>query len=217
MRLATRHVVAVAIVAVTTLAAFACGNAPSTSAPAAPDPVREAHIHGAPPPPPAPLRDGERFLEVGLTQAFKPSPPSGGTDEYRCFLIDPHIATPTFLTGSQFLPQNNDIVHHAIVYRVDPADVAQAKALDDHDPGDGWTCFGGTGVRSSAISGLGDLTGGSWIGAWAPGASETLFTANVGYPLAPGSQLVLQIHYNLLETNGKPGPKIGRASCRERV
>src|SRR6185369_648997 len=129
MRLATRHVVAVAIVAVTTLAAFACGNAPS--APAAPDPVREAHIHGAPPPPPAPLRDGERFLEVGLTQAFKPAPPSGGTDEYRCFLIDPKLTERSFITGTQFLPQNLEIVHHAILYSVKPSEVAHAKQVDD--------------------------------------------------------------------------------------
>jgi Copper type II ascorbate-dependent monooxygenase, C-terminal domain len=193
------------VLAVLTLAA-GCGKSAPQAAPAAADAPYVGHHSTATIPPPQPLRAGERFEAVNLARPYQPKPPHSGTDEYRCFLIDPHIATPTFLTGSQFLPQNNDIVHHAIVYRVDPADVAQAKALDDHDPGDGWTCFGGTGVRSSAISGLGDLTGGSWIGAWAPGASETLFTANVGYPLAPGSQLVLQIHYNLLETNGKAGP-----------
>src|SRR5262249_38664995 len=151
---------------------------------------------------------GERFEAVNLAQPYTPKAPHGGTDEYRCFLVDPHIATPTFLTGSQFLPQNGDIVHHAIVYRIDPANVAQAQAPDDPGPGDGWTCFGGTGVRSTAAGGgLADLNGSAgWIGSWAPGAAETLFEAKVGYPIAPGSQLVLQIHYNLLATNGKAGP-----------
>ena len=39
---------------------------------------------------------------------------------------------------------------------------------------------------------------------WAPGATETLFTQDVGFKLEPGSLLVLQIHYNLLATDGKP-------------
>ncbi len=42
------------------------------------------------------------------------------------------------------------IVHHAIFYRVPEADVAGARGLDRADPGDGWTCFGGTGVGGSA-------------------------------------------------------------------
>ena len=201
MRLATRHVVAVAIVAVTTLAAFACGNTPSTPAPAAPDPVREAHIHGGPPPPPAPLRDGERFLEVGLTQAFKPSPPSGGTDEYRCFLIDPKLTERSFITGTQFLPQNLEIVHHAILYSVKPSEVAHAKEVDNASPGDGWQCFGGTGLNTSFLN-----SGDTYLGGWAPGGKETLVGAIAGYPVDPGTQVVLQVHYNLLSTSGKSGP-----------
>jgi hypothetical protein len=187
-----------------------CGPTAASVSSADPAPTSPyvGHHSTATIPPPQPLRAGERFEAINLAKPYTPQPPHGGTDEYRCFLIDPHVATTTYLTGSQFLPQNTDIVHHAIVYRVDPADVAQAKALDDRDPGDGWTCFGGTGVRVSARSGgLADLNNSAgWIGAWAPGAAETLFQAKVGYPIAPGSQIILQIHYNLLETNGKAGP-----------
>jgi hypothetical protein len=203
-----RHTRAAGVILVVLALTAACGKGAGPSSPAAEvDPSYVGHHSTATIPPPKPLRDGERFEAVNLARAYQPKPPHGGTDEYRCFLVDPHIATQTYLTGSQFLPDNNDIVHHAIVYRVDPANVAQAKALDDKDPGDGWTCFGGTGVRASNGGGLADINNSAgWIGAWAPGASETLFDAKVGYPLAPGSQLVLQIHYNLLETNGKAGP-----------
>ncbi|MFC7640186.1 hypothetical protein ACFQX6_03435 [Streptosporangium lutulentum] len=65
-----------------------------------------------------------------------------GNDEYRCFLVDPKLSDRAFLTGSQFLPQNTDLVHHAIVFRVGPDKVEAARALDARTPGEGWTCFG---------------------------------------------------------------------------
>jgi hypothetical protein len=44
----------------------------------------------------------------------------------------------------------------------------------------------------------------AWVDTWAPGATETLFTQDIGFKLEPGSLLILQMHYNLLTTNGKP-------------
>src|SRR5215213_5167540 len=100
--------------------------------------------------PPAPLREGERFLELAMPRPFTPVASTGSTDEYRCFLIDPKITERAYITGSQFLPQNADIVHHAIFFRVKPSDVPQATKMDADAGGDGWTCFGGTGVDSDA-------------------------------------------------------------------
>ena len=71
------------------------------------------------------------------------------------------------MTGSQFQPQNAAIVHHAIVFRVDGGEVAQAAKADNG--GQGWTCFGGTGL--GGVAGLGG--GGSWVAAWAPGTGES--------------------------------------------
>jgi hypothetical protein len=147
---------------------------------------------------PAALREGERFLSLSMSAPYTPVPPNGGTDEYRCFLIDPRLEQAVFVTGSQFAPGNAAIVHHAILFRIDPADVAAAKARDGQDPGDGWTCFGGTGIGSQLSSNAG------WIGSWAPGSSETLISARAGYRLDAGSQVVMQVHYNLLATGGKP-------------
>ena len=98
--------------------------------------------------PPAPLRDGERFLELSMARPFTPTASNGATDEYRCFLIDRELAERAFITGSQFLPENADLVHHAIFFRVKPTDVAKATKMDADAGGDGWTCFGGTGVGS---------------------------------------------------------------------
>ncbi len=142
----------------------------------------------------APLRPGERFLTLRLPQPYTPVAPSGGTDEYRCFLLDPKLTSTEYLTGTQFLPQNSAIVHHAIVYRIGPGDADKARAADASAPGEGWTCFGDAGINAPN----------AWIASWAPGVKETLLAPGLGYPMPPGSLLVLQVHYNLLASGGKP-------------
>jgi Copper type II ascorbate-dependent monooxygenase, C-terminal domain len=176
----------------------ACGS-PPPGAPAQPSPT--AHGGHASAAPPRPLRDGERFLELAMERPFTPSP-ARGTDEYRCFLVDPKLTEAAFITGSQFLPQNADLVHHAIFFRVRPEDVAKARDRDAASEGDGWTCFGGAGVGGASARALnGDA---EWIAAWAPGAGEVVLEDNTGFEMAPGSQLIMQIHYNLLASKGKP-------------
>ena len=155
-----------------------------------------------------PLRAGERFMDLTMAQAYTPHPPTGGTDDYRCFVVDPKIAAPTFLTGSQFEPQNAEVVHHAIFFRVEPRDVAEAKALDNADAGPGYTCFGGSGVGGPEAEFRSAGGGGSadWVAAWAPGVGEVLTPNRTGYLMAPGSQLIMQVHYNLLAVAGKQVP-----------
>jgi hypothetical protein len=186
------------------LGLLAAGCAPASSHTAAPpasavDHSEHAgHVPGASPfspPPAAPLRPGERFVTVTMPEPYTPTAPSGGTDEYRCFLVDPKLTSDAYLTGSQFLPQDSAIVHHAIFFRIDPAQAARARQVDDSTPGEGWTCFGDAGLGGQS----------AWVAAWAPGANETLLGAGLGYPMPAGGMLVMQVHYNLLATGGKPG------------
>ena len=59
---------------------------------------------------------------------YTPSAPSGvGTDDYRCFLMDPGITSSTFLTGVGILPDNPRVVHHAILFRLRADRVAAAR------------------------------------------------------------------------------------------
>jgi len=167
---------------------------------------QSAHKHSSAPPAAA-LRDGERFQTVGMAKPYTPSAPNGGEDEYRCFVVDPGFTETTYLTGSQFLPQNDDIVHHAIFFRLNPDQAEAAKKLDADSPGDGYTCFSGTGIGDGGLN--------DWVGGWAPGGVETLLSPELGVPMAPGSKLIMQIHYNLLATNGKPGSD--QSSIRLRV
>jgi hypothetical protein len=173
----------------------ACGsNAATPSAGANDAATASAGPHGshgaASVAPPTPLRKGERFVDLALPRPYTPAAPNGGTDEYRCFVVDPKLTEPAYLTGSRFLPQNADIVHHAIFYRLSPEQADSAAQLDQRTPGDGWTCFGGAGVEGQT----------AWVAHWAPGAGETLMPDGTGFEMPPGSKLVMQIHYNLLGT-----------------
>lgn len=148
------------------------------------------------------LRPGERFVEVRMAAAYTPKAPAGeGTDDYRCFLVDPELATDAVITGAHFLPANAELVHHVILYKVEPQDLAKAEAKDASEPGDGWTCFGGTGIGGGGAS-L-NLDEAPWLGAWAPGVSERVAGDGIGTKLPTGSRIVMQIHYNLLAGQGQ--------------
>ena len=191
----------------------ACGSSPSqngTNTPGAAGQAKAGHAghggHGAPAPPASALRAGERFVEVGLQKPYQPKPPEGGTDEYRCFLIDPKLTEAAFLTGFQVLPGNTEIVHHGTVYNIPPENLDRARTVDGETPGDGWPCFSGVGLNPGVDSPAGGpKSGATYVNSWSPGNNETLFE-NAGYPIKVGSQLIVQLHYNLLAVDGKPGP-----------
>ena len=150
------------------------------------------------PPTTTAVRDGERVVEVGLPTAYTPSAQPGTTDDYRCFVLDPKLAENVSVTSARIDPGASRVVHHVILFRVPPAQRAEASRLDAADRGPGWTCFGGTGLSGGASQSLNDA---DWIAAWAPGGEGGRLPDGTGVPLEAGSEIVMQVHYNLL--NGK--------------
>ena len=146
----------------------------------------------------------EGAVEV-KTPMFAPTP-QGGTlaadDEYRCFLMDPPNAADAFLTGYDVTPGTPAIVHHVLLFVVDPAQPGEGmqssktnaeimKALDDDSPDrPGWPCFGaaGDGVSVSAVP----VT-------WAPGQGLVGYPNGMGAPVRKTDKLVVQLHYNLAD------------------
>ena len=140
------------------------------------------------------LRPGETRTTIAMPGAYTPSAPYGtGTDDYRCFLLDPELDQDAWLTGTQVLPGNPDVVHHVILFQVPPGQVAAAEAKDAAEEDEGWTCFGGSGLDRFQ-----DVDRSSWIGAWAPGSEESVTKPGYGVRHRAGSRIVMQVHYNLL-------------------
>jgi hypothetical protein len=151
----------------------------------------------------APLAPRERWIDVSMPGgSYRPQAPAGGTDDYRCILLDPRLRSDAFLSGAVLEPGNPKLVHHAILYRVDPDQVAAAKARDAADPRLGWSCFGDLGLPTKAGP-LGFLDSAPWVAAWATNGGEQRLPKGTGQPLLAGSRLVLQIHYNLLNGGGR--------------
>ena len=205
----TRGVVAVLLGLSLVLAG--CGDTPeddardpsTTTAPSAePSADREAQDEprgdGAEPEG-TPLREGERFARLAMPAPYSPSAPNGtGTDDYRCFLLDPGLAEDAFITGFDVQPGTPDRVHHVIMFRVSPFLVSQAEAADRATPGEGWTCFGDAGIPGAS----GSVDDVPWLGAWAPGGGERVLADDLGTPVEAGSRVIMQVHYNLLEGTG---------------
>ncbi|WP_193609141.1 hypothetical protein [Nocardioides lijunqiniae] len=177
----------------------AAATEPSADASATPtetaSPPPAAHHPDVAPARLKPLRAGEKRITMTMPETYTPSAPTGtGTDDYRCFLLDPHLARDSYLTGTNVVPGNPDVVHHVILFRVPPEQVAAAEQQDADTEGQGWTCFGGSGLE-------GEFTNpddAPWLGAWAPGGEETTVKTGYGVDLPRGSRIVMQVHYNLL-------------------
>jgi hypothetical protein len=126
---------------------------------------------------------------------YKPkAPPGGGTDDYHCTLLNPHLTHNAFITSIDFQPNSLE-VHHEITYAVPPDLAAAAEA--QNDGGKGWTCFGESGLDTGGAAG--SLNGGTpWLTAWGPGHNISKEPAGTGAPMPAGTLVIMQEHYNML-------------------
>jgi len=123
-------------------------------------------------------------------------------DDYRCFVLDVPVEETRYLTGSWVEPGQDDIVHHVLVYAVPPEQAAAVDAANGADGDLGYTCFGGP------LPGIGEDTGSglppTQLGAWVPGQTPSLLPEGRGIRIEAGSRVVMQVHYNTLETVPEP-------------
>jgi Copper type II ascorbate-dependent monooxygenase, C-terminal domain len=167
----------------------------STAASSSASPPSRPSVHVAP------LERGERWINLAMPGGnYRPQAEAGGTDDYRCILLDPKLKTSAFLSGVVLEPGNPKLVHHAILYRVDPGQVRAAQGKDATDPRLGWSCFGDPGLPGATV--VGGLDSAPWVAAWATTGGEQRFAAGTGQKLPAGTRLILQIHYNLLNGVG---------------
>ncbi|MFL6653960.1 MAG: ascorbate-dependent monooxygenase [Sulfurifustis sp.] len=124
----------------------------------------------------------EPDVVVELSDTF--DVPAGGSDIYRCFVIPTSFKEDRYVSASEVLPGNRQIVHHVITY----LDRGKTSAeLDRAEPGAGYTCFGGPGIpRRDLLS----------LGGWAPGAPPMQMPDGVGMLVPAGATVVVQVHYH---------------------
>jgi hypothetical protein len=152
--------------------------------------------------------DGARLTTLSMqdANAYTPRSINGGTDDYHCTLVDPHVTANSFIVSSQFFPGSGKSVaevHHAILFMVPPS-LAKA-AVAANNGGKGWTCFGEPPVVGT---GLKQFLSMPWLSAWAPGKGKDVLPATTGTPLPKGSLIIMQVHYNLLAGDLPVHPRV---------
>ncbi|MEM7152002.1 MAG: monooxygenase [Myxococcota bacterium] len=132
---------------------------------------------------------GQTSFEPNLTIGMaEPYTPVAEPDDYRCFLIPWPEDETRYVTGYRVVPGDRNIVHHVIAFKATGDTVAQVQALDDAEPGPGYTCFGGAGAPTS------------WVGSWVPGSDVNTMPPGTGVEVEPGAMMVVQMHYNTLSS-----------------
>lgn len=107
-------------------------------------------------------------------------------DDYRCFVMEWPYEETKYVTGINIVPDVTSLVHHAIIYHVQPENAQSARDRDAKEEGPGYTCFGATGGVSA------------WLQSYEPGGYAQGIPGDLGFEIKPGSVMILQVHYNTL-------------------
>jgi mono/diheme cytochrome c family protein len=127
------------------------------------------------------LFDPDSILAPELAYAGSPST----IDDYRCQIYDPQLPDGGWITEYEFIPDQTEVVHHAIGYLVPASARAAAGERDGEDGKPGWSCYGSSGLGADDI----------FLG-WAPGQHPSKLPAGTGLWVDPGAFIVVQIHYH---------------------
>ena len=101
-----------------------------------------------------------------------------------------------WLTGSNVLPGNPNVVHHVILFKISPDDGRRGRGEGRRRP---TTRAGPASAAPGSAGEFGNLDDANWLAAWAPGGDETKVQDGYGVKLEAGSRIVMQVHYNLLK------------------
>ncbi|HEY7438890.1 MAG TPA: YceI family protein [Acidimicrobiia bacterium] len=131
-------------------------------------------------------------------------------NDYRCFVLDPKITKPTYMTGYTVTPDQIQEIHHAQIFHIDASQAAAGVQRSGQDGNPGWSCYAGPSLpsrgghratatvpgarrhfRSQGFTGQPGL-----IAGWVPGQDPVTYPEHSGILLEPGDALVLQIHYH---------------------
>lgn len=144
---------------------------------------------------PAPRKD----VVLKMPQAYAGS--LAVPNDYRCFVLDPHVTQPTFMSGYQVTPDQQAEIHHVQIFHIDASQVAAAAKISGADGKPGWSCYGTVDLptsrrdrRQGRVPGFTGQAG--LIAGWVPGQDPVVYPDHSGILLEPGDALVFQVHYH---------------------
>lgn len=129
---------------------------------------------------------GQPDLIVQLPEPYDLA--AGGADVFRNFVVPIPVRTEKYVAAIEFRPEGSRAIHH-VNLRLDRS--SSSRELDAEDPLPGYE--GPIGVNARYPDGY-------FLG-WTPGQQPTRAAPGMAWRLAPGTDLVLQLH---LRKTGKP-------------
>lgn len=121
---------------------------------------------------------------------------AASSDVFRIFVMRLPVTTTKYVTGIEFHPGNGRVVHHANI-RLDLT--SGSRALDARDPAPGYDGL----LARSAVYPDGHFLG------WTPGQIAPLVSPDLAWRLAPGTDLVVQLHMQPSGAREIVQPRIG--------
>ena len=113
--------------------------------------------------------------------------PDDVRDDYRCRILDPALTDVSWLTGIEVVPDQTQVLHHAVIFAADAGTRATADERSGENGRPGWEC------NTIPSLGGGDL---EQVTAWAPGTGPFVVPDGTGVQLQPGDYFVVQWHYH---------------------
>jgi hypothetical protein len=106
---------------------------------------------------------------------------SGDGDQFICYLFDLENTDMEWLSGLQIRPDNAAIIHHALVFALDPEEAQ--PLVTEHGIGQPFWCQAG-------------LAANLLIHAWFPGNQPLQLPPKMAMPIVPNAKIGVQIHYH---------------------
>ena len=122
--------------------------------------------------------------------------PASTSDVYRKFVLPAPLDEPRWIRAVEVRPGSSGAIHHA---RIMIDSTGHSRDLDAADPLPGYDGF----MADSAEFPRGHVLG------WAPGKTATAQPDSLSWPLAPGSDLVLQLHLLPRSAPVSVAPEVG--------
>ncbi|MFZ4633256.1 MAG: T9SS type A sorting domain-containing protein [Saprospiraceae bacterium] len=134
--------------------------------------------------PPLPnFQNGSQLTSVDMVLETPQFTINKQTDIYRAFVIPTGVTSDKFFNEVEFMPGNDAIIHHIVVY-TDPTN--EPVLRDQADPGPGFTTNGMVGnITANA----------SLIGEWTPGGTTIKMPPNFGYRIPANGYFIVEIHF----------------------